>query len=244
MLVLCRKLFLGIVAFAMILCLGKELAAQNRVHFGLGYNQSYASLDSMNYVFNAFNAENSWATKPFHEIHAPGGVTAHLGADLAGILFDVGYTMRFASTKAKGESGNSTQIAQVRYNASTVDLGLGVFLLRKIRLRLATGGELNFGNLKMSGRRGNVGLVESQIYGRYINELNFGATAFMHWMLAFQDGIGPGIFIRPYYQFSLRQNDYAPLNKALRPQASLSDPLFILGKQSNIGLKIGLFFGS
>lgn len=222
------------------------LFAQNRVHADIGYNQSYARLDSLNYILGAFNSENSWLEKPLSEIHFSGGIAAHVGADFNGVLLDVGYTMRNAYRKAKGDGspGEGSQIVQLRYNASTVDFGLGIFAIRKNRLRMALGGEMSFGNLRISGRRGAVGQLESQIFARYVNELNFGASAFMHWMISFQAGMGPGIFIRPYYQFGLFQNDYVPLNRVLRPTEWLSDPQFILGKQSNIGLKVGLFFGS
>ena len=222
--------------------------SQNRIHVGIGYNQSFASLDSLNYVLNAFNQENAWtADKPLHEIHAPAGITAHIGGDFDGILVDFHYTMRIASSRAKGQlSPNSfdSQVMQVRYNASTFDLGLGVFLVKKSRFRMALGQSIDFGNLRLSGRRGTTPQVTSQIYGRYVNELNFGTSSFLHFMVSLQDGVGPGIFIRPYYQFSLRQNDYGPLNRAIRPVESLSDPLFILGRQSNFGFKVGVFLGS
>lgn len=224
------------------------LLAQNRVHVGVGYNQSYAQLDSLNYVLNAFNAENSWtATKPMHEIHLPAGLTAHLGADFAGVLIDFQYTMRLASTRGKGPltpASEETQEILVRYNASTVDLGIGAFFIRKPRFRMAIGQSLDFGNVRISGKRGPSAQVQSQVYGRFVNELNFGTTSFLHCMVAFQDGVGPGIFIRPYCQISLRQNDYQPLNRAIRPVEYLSDPLFILGRQTNVGMKVGVFFGS
>lgn len=55
--------------------------SQNRIHVGIGYNQSFVALDSLNYVLNAFNKENAWtANKPMHEIHAPAGITATLAA--------------------------------------------------------------------------------------------------------------------------------------------------------------------
>lgn len=222
--------------------------AQNRVHIGIGYNQSYTQVDSLNYIIKAFNAENPWtAAKPMHEIHAPAGITAHVGGDFAGILLDFQYTMRFAATHAKGElfSGSpETQQIQLRYNASTFDLGLGVFVVRKPRLRVALGQSIDFGNVRISGRRGQTSQVQSQVYGRYVNELNFGTTSFLHFMISFKEGLSPGIFIRPYFQYSLRQNDYGPLNRAIRPIEYLKDPLFILGRQTNIGLKVGVFFGS
>ncbi len=238
-----KPFLLGICCFFLLF---SGAIAQNRVHIGIGYNQSYAQLDSLNYVLGAFNSENTWMEKPLSEIHFSGGIAAHVGADFGGVLLDVGYTMRNAYRKGKGDGspGEGSQVIQLRYNASTVDIGLGYFALRKPRLRMALGGEMSFGNLNISGRRGNVGQLESQVYGRYINELNFGATAFMHWMIAFQDGVGPGIFIRPYFQFSLLQNDYVPLNRVLRPTEWLSDSQFILGKQSNVGMKVGMFFGS
>lgn len=221
---------------------------QNRVHIGLGYNQSYSTLDSLNYVIQAFNAENDWTdAHPMHPIHMPGGLTAHLGADFAGVLVDLSYTMRIASTRAKGPVAPGLEQEQeivIRYNASTVDLGMGVFLLRKPKFRMALGQSLDFGNLRLSGKRGNSDVIDGQIFGRYVNELNFGTTSFLHFIIAFQDGVGPGIFIRPYGQISLRQNDYQPLNRAIRPVTSLSDPLFILGRQTNVGLKVGVFFGS
>lgn len=222
--------------------------SQNRIHVGIGYNQSFVALDSLNYVLNAFNKENAWtANKPMHEIHAPGGITAHIGGDFNGILVDFHYTMRLGNTRAKSEpsaTSFNSQVIQVRYNASTFDLGLGVFLVKKPRFRLALGQSIDFGNLRLSGRQGNTPQVTSQIYGRYVNELNFGTSSFLHFMISLQDNVGPGIFIRPYYQFSLRQNDYGPLNRAIRPTESLKDPLFILGRQSNFGLKVGVFLGS
>jgi hypothetical protein len=234
--------------WVLAMALAAGVNAQNRVHFGIGFNQSYAQLDSLNYVLNAFNAANPWtAAKPMHEIHAPAGLTAHLGADFAGVLVDFQYTMRFASTRARGEvypGSATTQVSQVHYNASTMDLGLGIFVLRKSRFRLALGQSADFGNLRLSGRQGIQPQVQSQIFGRYVNELNFGTTSFLHFMISFRDGVSPGIFIRPYYQLSLLKNDYAPLNRVLRPQASLSDPLFILGRQSNVGIKVGVFLGS
>jgi hypothetical protein len=236
------------VTLLMVAGIGGNVNAQNRVHIGIGFNQSYAQVDSLNYIINAFNAENSWtAAKPMHEIHAPAGLTAHLGGDFAGILLDFHYTMRFAATAAKGELFNGspeTQQIQLRYNASTYDLGLGVFVVRKPRLRVALGQSIDFGNLRISGRRGVSSQVQSQVYGRYVNELNFGTSSFLHFMISFKEGVSPGIFIRPYFQYSLRQNDYGPLNHAIRPIEYLKDPLFILGRQSNVGMKVGVFFGS
>lgn len=223
--------------------------AQNRVHIGIGYNQSFARLDSLNYVLQAFNEENFWtASKPMHNIRMPAGITAHMGADFAGVLIDFHYTMRLATTKAKGPlSGNAPEPSQeiiIRYNASTMDLGVGVFFIRKPRFRMAIGQSIDFGNVRISGKRGPSESLPSQIFGRFVNELNLGTTSFLHTMIAFQDGVGPGIFIRPYFQFGLYQNDYGPLNRAIRPIEYLNDPLFILGRQTNAGLKVGLFFGS
>ncbi|MFM2375348.1 MAG: hypothetical protein RLZZ165_445 [Bacteroidota bacterium] len=222
--------------------------AQNRVHMGIGYNHSYARLDSLNYILNAFNAENPWtASRKMSEIHMPVGVTAHVGCDLDGVLLEFQFTMRIAQSRAVGElSPNSieTQEAIVRYNASTADLGIGVFLLRRESFRIALGQSLDFGNVLIEGKRGPSTLIRGQIFGRYVNELNFGTTSFLHFMIAFRDGVGPGIFIRPYFQACLRQNDYQPLNSAFRPVESLKDSQFILGSQSNIGLKLGVFLGS
>ena len=237
-----------LVAFFIAIALWSGTNAQNRVHLGLGFNQSYARLDSLNYVLNAFNAENSWTSeKALHEIHMPAGLTAHIGGDFKGVLVDFHYTMRIASSKAKGALGGGSfesQIAQVRYNASSFDLGLGIFAIRKARFRMAIGQSLDFGSVRIGGRRGITPQVTSQIYGRYINELNFATTSFLHFMIAFGDGVSPGIFIRPYFQLSLRKNDYQPLNHAFRPQASLLDSQFILGKQTNFGIKIGVYLGS
>jgi hypothetical protein len=237
---------IGMLSFWACLCTGMQ--AQNRVHLGLGINQSYAQLDSLNYVLNAFNAENSWtAEKPLHEIHMPAGITGHIGGDFKGVLVDFHYTMRVAASRARGSLGSGSfesQVAQVRYNASSFDLGLGLFVVRKARFRAAFGQSLDFGSLRVSARRGVTPSVTTQPYGRYVNELNFGTTTFLHLMIAFGDGVSPGIFIRPYYQFSLRQNDYQPLNRVLRPQTSLQDTPFILGKQSNFGLKVGIYLGS
>jgi hypothetical protein len=222
--------------------------AQNRVHIGAGFNMSYASLDSLNYVLQAYNEENAWtADHPMHDIRMPLGLTAHLGGDFAGILVDLQYTMRSASTRARGpvSAGSpETQETLVRYNASTAEVGMGLFFMRKPRLRMAIGQSVDFGNLRISGKRGPSSQLPGQVPSRYVNELNFGTTTFMQVMVAFQDGVGPGIFIRPYFQFSLRKNDYSPLNRAIRPVESLSDPLFILGRQSNAGIKLGVFFGS
>lgn len=226
----------------------QQLRAQNRVHVGLGFSQSYAQLDSLNYVLNAFNSENAWTeAKPMHEIHMPAGLTGQLGGDFGGVLVDFSYTMRVASSRAKGilnPTTEETQESVVRYNASTVNLGIGAFLVRKSRFRMAFGQSLDFGNVRISGKRGPSIQLQSQIYARYVNELNFGTTSFLHFMIAFQDDMGPGIFIRPFFQVSLRQNDYGPLNRALRPVTYLQDPLFILGRQTNVGLQIGAYFGS
>ncbi|MEY3442115.1 MAG: hypothetical protein RLZZ519_396 [Bacteroidota bacterium] len=226
-----------------------HLPGQNRVHIGVGFNQSYAPLDSLNYVLQSFNAENDWTdAKPMHSIHMPAGLTAHMGADFAGVLVDFHYTMRMASTRSKGPlSGSLPEPSQeiiVRYNASTMDLGIGVFFIRKPRFRMAIGQSIDFGNVRISGKRGPSESLPSQIFGRFVNELNLGTTSFLHTMIAFQDGVGPGIFIRPYFQFGLYQNDYGPLNRAIRPIEYLNDPLFILGRQTNAGLKVGVFFGS
>jgi hypothetical protein len=236
-----RSMALWLVAMGLL----GGLVAQNRVHLGIGYNQSYARLDSLNYILNAFNTENPWTVdKPMHEIHAPVGVTAHIGADFAGVLVDFHYTMRAAGTSARSDSASNPQAIQVRYNASTLDLGVGWFAIKRPRFRLAIGQTIDFGNLRVSARRSTNPPQPSQLFGRYINELNFGTSSFLHMMISFQDGVGPGIFIRPYFQIGLRKNDYGPLNRAIRPTESLSDPLFLLGRQSNIGLKIGVFLGS
>jgi hypothetical protein len=222
--------------------------AQNRVHAGIGYNQSYTQLTALNNIFQAFNAENSWAAdKPLHSMHLPGGLTAHIGGDFAGVLLDFQYTMRFGNNSARGPIATGSpvqQVLQVHYNASTFDLGFGIFIIRQPQFRMALGQSIDFGTLRVAGRQGVTPQVQGQIFGKYVNELNFGTSSFAHFMIAFRDGVGPGIFIRPYYQISLRQNDYAPFNRAIRPRTALSDPQFILGRQSNVGLKVGIYFGS
>jgi hypothetical protein len=239
------------VVFCFLMCLWVApnfAAAQNRVHVGLGYNQSYAQLDSFNYVLNAFNAENTWVSKPMHEIHASSGITGHVGADFNRVLVDLQYTMRFAATNAKSLPSQTNpptqQQIQVHYNASTIDMGVGYFFVRKARVRIATGASLDFGNTRVSYRRGQTPSVSSLTYSRIVNELNVGVSGYFHIMIAFQDGVGPGIFIRPYYQQGLRNNYFAPFNRAIRPSTGLADSPYIMGTQSNIGLKVGVFFGS
>jgi hypothetical protein len=227
------------------ICLISMAWGQNRVHFGIGLNQSFAKLDSLNYILNSFNAENEWTQeKPLHEIHMPAGITAHIGAEFKRVLVDLQYTMRVAASRSRGPvapASTESQVMQLRYNASTIDLGLGYFLVRQSRFRMAIGQSLDFGNLKISGRRGVTPQIQGQIYSRYVNELNFASSTFLHFMLPFRDGVSPGIFFRPYYQFSIRLNDYGPLNRAIRPVESLKDPLFLLGGQNNFGLKVGVF---
>jgi hypothetical protein len=125
-----------------------------------------------------------------------------------------------------------TQEAIIRYNAITVDLGIGVFLLCGESFRIALGQSLDFGNVRIEGKRGPSTLIRGQIFGRYVNELNFGTTSLLHFMIALRGCVGPGIFVRPYFQACLRPNDYQPLNSAFRPVESLKDSQFILGRQS------------
>lgn len=240
------RLCLSVLMLSLMLFASGGLAAQNRVYAGLGINAGYARLDTLNYVLLAFNGENTWLEKPLRAIHIPQGVNFHIGADLNGFLLDLGYTMRHASRSGKGDGsiGEGSQVVQLRYNASTFDLGLGAFFVRRPRLRMALGGSMDVGNLRVSARRGLRDEIVSQPYGRYLNELNAGASVFLHTIVAFGDGLGPGIFIRPFYQFGLIQNDFGPLNRALRPSGSVSESYYLLGRQTNYGLKLGLYFGA
>lgn len=221
--------------------------AQNRVYAGAGLNLSYAPYDSLNYVLRAFGDSPSWKGDDLRPVHMPGGLTAHVGGDLRGILFDLQFTMRLAARRAREEvatSPPSDNLVQVRYNASSLDLGLGVFVVRKPRFRLALGQSLDFGSLRIKGRRGLSSSVQGQVFGQFVNELNLSTSTFAHCMFLLRDGNSPGIFVRPYFQLGFRENDLGPLNRFLRPTEALSDTYYILERQSNVGLKVGLMFGS
>jgi hypothetical protein len=242
-----KVLMCSLVLFAV---LSQQVAAQesgdNRVFATLGFNQSFADLKALNGVIRAYNEDNPWQSGQLKEIHRPGGICGSVGADFQRLLLQIGYTMRIQVVSGNGPLNQFADPYEqrVRYNASTVDLGLGYFFVRKQRLKLGIGGSLDLGSLKISGKRGQYPDTRGIIYQQYSKELYIATSGYLHAMFALRPGLSPGIFLQPYYQLSLYQNDYGGLNRGLRPMKYLGDPINILGNGSNFGFKVGLFFGS
>ncbi|MEM7038093.1 MAG: hypothetical protein AAF570_14005, partial [Bacteroidota bacterium] len=214
--------------------------AQNAVHAGVGLNVSYTAADSLNAVFDRFNAENDY-DQPMPNIHVPMGIHATVGANLGGLLLDFSYTMRMAGARASDiNAGGQEFTNQVRYSANTIDIGLGYFFVNTPTFRLAPGISMDLGRYRLRYRGGLSSNVAIQPWGSSVNELNMGLTGFVQIMIPFSEGIAPGLFIRPYYQLGVVQNDQGPINRVLRPQTAADEEFFILDNASNFGIKIGV----
>lgn len=222
-----------------------SLQAQNKVYAAIGLNASYAQPDSLNYILDQFNLDNPTAEKAMPLVRLPLGLDAHLGGNLNGVLLDINFAMRVWAGTARGamQSNGGQTITKMRYNSSTVDIGLGYFVVNRELSQWAVGASLDFGQLRVQVRRGSAAQIATQPWGRTVNELNLAASIFVQGMIELSRAPKMGLYLRPYYQFGFVRNDFGPANLFLRPRGSLSDPFLILQRPSNAGLKIGLYFG-
>ncbi|HHG84461.1 MAG TPA: hypothetical protein ENJ82_06915 [Bacteroidetes bacterium] len=153
--------------------------------------------------------------------------------------------MRLRSGTARGpvNSNGDQSITKMRYNANTIDIGLGYFFVNKEMTQWALGASLDFGQMRIKMRRGTASQVAGQVWSRTVSDLNLGASIFVQGMVIVSRAPQIGIYFRPYYQFGFFENDLGPANRYLRPQIRTAKPYFIYQRPSNIGLKVGIYFG-
>lgn len=219
-----------------------ETQAQTIAYAGVGLNQSYSALDSLNWVIGRFNENNTWQNEPLGEFHLPNGFAISAGAAFGRLLIDIGYTGRSQGRRSEGSvaQGAQPQERRIIYSSNTIDVGVGVKIAGGDRGMVAIGTSLDFGNTRVRTKSGTSDQVASQPWARVMNELNLGSRIFAQVLIPFGSDVGPGLLIRPYYQFAWVQNDFQPVNQFINPTTYLQDPQFILGRVSNVGLTVAL----
>lgn len=219
---------------------------QMRVYAGIGFNQSFMQVDSLNYVIQRYNMLNE-TEKPLGEISSPRGLAVNVGLIGKRMLFDLGYTMRMQGTRSREvENANGNyNVRQVSFRMHTFDMGLGLKLNKAEDRVYALGVALNIGTIRVFtryGRNDNVNALPLQ--NPIVSELCLGTTAFFHIAFPLSPDLPFQLYLRPYYYFSLYRNDYGPLNRVVNIPEFQDDPLFLLSPSNNFGLKVGILFGS
>lgn len=220
---------------------------QGRAHLSLGLNGGYAGLDSLNYIVDRFNEENPDYAKLLPGFHVPVGIYASAGGNFKRLLLELSFTMRTQNARARSEAdlaGNEQQI-QLRYNAHTVEIGTGYYIVDGDYTQVALGASLDFGQTRLLARRGAGTLQAASLpWGRMTDELNFAGSIFIQVMFTLRANPQIGLYFRPYYQFGFVRNDFGQVNRFLRPDNWGDDSFIILQRPSNVGLKTGVFIGS
>lgn len=218
----------------LVLGLAPGLQAQEGFFFGLGYNQSYAKLDSLNFILQRYNEARPGLDKQLPAIHTPAGLAVRAGYAGSRWVTELGFTGRWQRAKATDSIGTVLEAQFVRYSGATVEVGFARRLGEIFQLGLS----LDFGAVTAAARTGIQPRVGTQPYYKAVTGLTLGNTLHLQAQIPLNDFLR--LDIRPYYQHNWVQNDFSRLNQTINPQTYQPDPDIILVGTGNAGIKIML----
>ncbi len=227
------------------LCLSfGALDAQVKVYAGLGFNQSFTQIDSLDFIFDNYNSRNGLENglKP---VSSPRGVAVQTGLVFGRFVLDLGYTGRSQVRKSEETvlGNGTTQVREIRFRANTFDIGAAGKLNQSEDWLLSLGASIDFGAVRVFSRYGNsADYRQIPLRSPVMNEVTVGSTIFMHASFPVSPDLPLHIFIRPYFQYDLYANEYNPVNRSINFQTYLNDPPFLVSRSSNFGIKVGVMF--
>lgn len=222
--------------FLLRLLPGAQAQAPVGLFVGLGYNQSYASLDSLNFILGRFNESRPEVIRSLGPMHLQGGLTARAGYAGARWTGELAFTGRRAVSRAQVAANSTTTYARaVRLSTATVDIGIA----RRLGQYFQVGASLDLGAVQASTQETyqDPGLFWSFPYD-IVRGLTLGNTVHVQAQIPLHKFLH--LDIRPYYQRNWVRNDFALLHQTINPQTFQPDPDVILVNSSNVGLKIML----
>lgn len=216
--------------------LAPGLQAQEGLFIGAGYNQSYASLDSLNFILRRYNESRPNLNRSMKEMHLLGGLSVRAGYAGEKWIGELGFTGRRGVSKAEDSLGtNLSHWQAVRLSTATVDIGIA----RRLGEHFQIGASLDLGAVKAA--------MESNYDGNstflffppdIVRGLTLGNTIHFQAQIPLTDFLN--LDIRPYYQHNWVRNDFFRLHQTLNPQTHQPDPDVILVSTGNVGLKVML----
>lgn len=215
---------------------GVQAQAPVGLFVGVGYNQSYASLDSLNFILRRFNEGHADVTRAMPSMHLQGGLAARAGYAGARWTGELAFTGRRAVAKAELSPNSATTYARaVRLSTATLDIGIA----RRFGDYFQVGASLDLGAVKAATQETyqNPGLFWSFPYD-VVRGLTLGNTVHFQAQIPLHKFLH--LDIRPYYQRNWVCNDFALLNQTINPQTFHPDPDVIFVNSSNVGLKVML----
>jgi hypothetical protein len=218
----------------LFLCVTQRVQAQEGFFIGVGYNQSYASLDSLNFILDRYNEARPGLTKTLPSIHTPAGVAVRIGHAGEKWVTELGFTGRWQRAKGETVYPTYTEAQYVRYGAATVDIGTARRLGELFQLGLS----IDLGAVNAGSRMGVQPRVGTQPYSKIVTGLTLGSTLHFQASLPLNDFLT--LDIRPYYQHNWVNNDFSRLHQTINPQTFQPDPDMIFVNSSNAGLKVML----
>lgn len=206
--------------------------AQEGLFFRLGYNQTYAQLDSLNYIIGRYNDTRSWLTKEMQEIHTPAGIAIQAGYAGQKWVTEFAFVGRWQRVKAQGDQNGNIESRFVRYGASTFEAGIA----RRLTPFMQLGLSLDIGAIKVRTRTSSSQASSTQVYYDAVRGTTLGNSLYLQFGIPISDILS--LDIRPYYHFNWIATDFAPLNQAINPFTYVPDPDFIVSRTSHVGLRI------
>lgn len=214
--------------------------AQGLYYLTVGFNQSYASPDSLNFVIDNFNARNTWIEKEMNHISLPNGFTASGGFGFGKLHLDVSFVGKSQVVRARSaqDAGLAYREDRLKFRMNVVDAGLGFDVLNQERSGLSLGLSVTMGGLKVFRKNISGTNTQQARFFPVMNDLALGNTVWLQYLVKFGDGPAPALAIRPYYNFAWIRNDYNPVNRTLNFNTYLQDPIYLPSYGHNFGLRI------
>lgn len=195
-------------------------SAQNHTYFAVGYTLGKAKFDSLNYIIDRYNETRNFLDKEMDNITFPNGFAISFGGGGNHILYDFTWSGKHRTVSAQGVDGTGVLVQRdLKFRWNTFNMGLG--FVAGGNSKIGAGFSFDAGSAKIFTRVGPADEVGSMDYTRVEKELLLGGSVFLHFLLG--GGQGPGLIVKPYYQFPYWRVDLLNVNSTINPSTYFND---------------------
>lgn len=225
------------ITLTILILLMKLIHGQDFIAFGAGYNASFVNPKTVNTILRRYNETRTGITEPFGQIRFLDGGTWGSQIIIYPVIIDFNFAKRVTVVSAQGEYGTGIVQRDIKFKASTFNMGLGLNFTEDFLL-LGFGFDFDLGANRIDTRINYVEYIKKTDYETIMAPLMLGGSIWGQAILCTEGDTGIGIIFRPYYHFDFLPHNYQWVNEEINPDTYEYDTFDPYGKLNHLGFLI------